>query len=100
MRKQILDECGRLELRDEVDGIEGCDDEGKEHREGDPLRLRIMEPFRREPENGVQCDDSTPTGDEHHRWAMTLTFAPVWPTGSRAPLTFKSGKPDDRAARA
>jgi DNA-binding transcriptional ArsR family regulator len=49
-----------------------------------PTLRRRLYGFLKEIQTEFECDDSAPTADEHERWAMTLTFAPVWPTGSRA----------------
>jgi len=49
-----------------------------------PTLRRRLYGFLKEIQTEFECDDSTPPADEHERWAMTLTFAPVWPSGSRA----------------
>ena len=49
-----------------------------------PTLRRRLYGFLKEIQTEFECDDSAPAADEQERWAMTLTFAPVWPTGSRA----------------
>ena len=41
------------------------------------LRQRLYG-FLKDVQTEFDCDDE-PSGDDHERWAMTLTFAPVWP---------------------
>jgi len=39
--------------------------------------------YLKEIQAEFERDESVPSDAEHERWAMTLTFAPVWPKGDR-----------------
>ena len=47
------------------------------------LRQRLYG-FLKDVQAEFQCDDEQ-SADDHERWAMTLTFAPVWPTAKNSP---------------
>lgn len=42
------------------------------------LRRRLYD-FLKQIQSEYDCDDSVTDGETYERWAMTMTFAPVWP---------------------
>jgi len=47
------------------------------------VRQRLYS-FLKDIKAEYDCDDSAEAADEHERWSMTLSFAPVWPKGTRS----------------
>jgi DNA-binding transcriptional ArsR family regulator len=44
------------------------------------VRKRLYD-FLKEIQTEYECGEPAPSTDDYDRWAMTLTFAPVWPKG-------------------
>lgn len=61
------------------------------------LRQRLYS-FLKDIQAEFDCDDKSPVGD-HERWAMTLTFAPVWPTAEAKRGSTSSITPTERTTR-
>jgi len=47
------------------------------------VRQRLYD-FLKEIKAEYDCGDAAEAADEHERWSMTLSFAPVWPKGTRS----------------
>ena len=47
------------------------------------VRQRLYS-FLKEIKAEYECDSDAAVTDEHERWSMTLSFAPVWPKGPRS----------------
>ena len=45
------------------------------------VRKRLYD-FLKEIQTEFDCKDSAPAVDDNERWAMTVTFSPVWPMGT------------------
>ena len=46
-----------------------------------PEARRRLYGFLKEIQTEFKCDEPASNDDQNERWAMTLTFAPVWPKG-------------------
>jgi len=57
-----------------------------------PEVRRRLYGFLKEIQTEFDCGDANTANEDYERWAMTLSFAPVWPAGGRSAEPWMSGK--------